>query len=127
MPTKLTKERVERISKAFRQGLSQRSAAVYGGIALSTLQAWLRDPKKPLEKELRKAVDEAKADLEKELLEDLRQAGRDAKQWQAPAWVLSRKYSFEYGDKTATDMEEKTKEIKDLLADIARRRDGLDS
>lgn len=100
-PTKLTPEVEKAICDAIRDGLTYQAAAEVSGIAVSTLNEWLKD-ERPRFIQFSEAVRRANAEAKKELLRRIREASR--KDWRAAAWILERRFSDEYMPRSQTDV-----------------------
>jgi hypothetical protein len=103
-PSKLTEDRIARLTEALHKGHTRRAAAAFAGIAPSTLCAWLDAatvPDAPVEfLEFMNAVRAAELDAEDQFLAVIRDAAARGT-WQAAAWALERRYSADWSKKTA--------------------------
>jgi hypothetical protein len=92
---------IEQICDLLIQGKSIARAATITGISESTIHRWLSHGKsktaEPIFVELVQRVKEAVECSEFELIQSLRNAGRDPKNWRAIAWMLERRFPEQYG------------------------------
>lgn|SRR5574343_1246244 len=100
-PTKLTPEVEKAVCDAIREGMTYQAAADVSGIAISTLNDWLKDPR-PRFVQFSEAVRRANGEAKKELLRRIRDASR--KDWRAAAWILERRFADEYMPRNQTDV-----------------------
>lgn len=98
-PTGLTPAVQERILAALRVGNTQRCAAELAGIGERTFYEWMargQTGENPYA-QLVQAIKEAEAESERYLVEQIRNAGGEAKQWTANAWMLERRRPKDWG------------------------------
>lgn len=100
-PPKLTNELIENFCDLIIEGLTLERAARLSGISATTIYRWLAMGKKEdseqIYKELVERVQEATECSEFELLQAMRIAGSDTRNWRAQAWLLERRFPEKYG------------------------------
>jgi hypothetical protein len=100
-PPKLTSEMIEQICDLLIQGRAIAKAAMFTGISESTIFRWLAMGKlpeaEPIYRELVDRVAEATECSEFELLQNIRIAAADTKNWRANFQMLERRFPEKYG------------------------------
>lgn len=107
-PTKLNKEIQDAICEAIENGATYSAAAEAAGIAVSTMNDWLKD-ERPRFVQFSEAVRAANARFMTDALRKIREAGR--KDWRALAWSLERRLPELFGQKTNVDLTSKGERI----------------
>jgi transposase len=95
MTYKLTRKRINQISKAIEKGCTYKLAAASVGISESTLYNWLSEGRKKgtgLHKELLEAIKKAENLRAEFLLSKIIE--HSDKDWKACAWLLERRYGY---------------------------------
>lgn len=108
-PTKLTNEVERAICDAVRDGLTYEAAASIAGIALSTLNDWLKD-ERPRYVQFSEAVQRANSEAMQMLHNRVKDASR--KDWRAAAWILERRFASTYMPQNKTDITSGGEKIK---------------
>jgi transposase len=89
------------------QGKTIADAAIIRGVSESSIYRWLSKGKKPgaepIFVELVERVQEAVECSEIELLQDLRIASQEPKNWRAIAWMLERRWPDKWGQRDLND------------------------
>jgi hypothetical protein len=93
-PTKLTPETQAKICEAVRNGATYWAAAESSGIAYSTFNKWMIDPRKKYV-EFMEAIKAANADAQLDLLAKIQAATRT--DWRAASWILERRFKNDFG------------------------------
>ena len=88
-PYKMTPERVQIITEALGDGLTQKEASMLAGIDEDTLCNWKRNISDFSDKVALSAID-----YKRKLMNSIREAGK--KDWKASAWLLERKYKRDF-------------------------------
>ena len=100
-PPILTELIIEQICDFLVEGFSIARSARLAGISESTIHRWLAKGKlseaEPIYKMLVERVREVVECSELELLQSLRIAGQDSKNWRSNAWMLERRFPEKYG------------------------------
>lgn len=100
-PPKLTSELIEQFCDLLIEGRTIERAAKLSGLSGTTIYRWLAMGKKQdaesIYKELVERVSEATEASEFSLLQSMRKAGSDPKNWRANAWLLERRFPEKYG------------------------------
>lgn len=100
-PPILTSVIIEQICDLIIEGRTIERAAKLSGVSATSIYRWLalgkKDDSEPIYLELVERVKEATECSEFELLQALRIAGSDSKNWRAQAWLLERRFPEKYG------------------------------
>ncbi len=88
-PYKMTPERVQIITEALADGLTQKEASMLAGIDEDTLCNWKRNNSDFSDKVAKSAIQ-----YKQKLLKTIVKAGE--RNWKASAWLLERKYKKEF-------------------------------
>ena len=100
MKSKLTPTVIENITAALRAGNYIETACQYAGISAATYYRWLTEADQPdatdLHRDLREAVEKARADAEVRNVQLIQQAAQGGT-WQAAAWWLERSHPKKWG------------------------------
>ena len=86
---KMTPERVQIITEALADGLTQKEASMLAGIDEDTLCNWKRNNSDFSDKIALSAIE-----YKRRLMNSIREAGR--RDWKASAWLLERKYKKDF-------------------------------
>ena len=102
--TKLTSEATEAICSALIRGASKEAAAAAASISLRTFNRWLsRAREEGAPEELTRFADEVEEAMNRaeiHLLEKIRQA----EDWRASAWILSRRFPDRWSEKRSVEV-----------------------
>ena len=105
-PSKLTSERLERLTDALRAGHTRATAAALAGIGESTLYAWLQAANQrdaaPEFVDFLEAVKKAEFEGEDALVGIIRNAAE--KTWPAAAWILERRHPDRWAKKIKSEI-----------------------
>lgn len=98
-PTKLTPAITKKIVKALKAGATHDLAALYAGISRTTFYDWKARGEAGEEdfSDFSDAIALAEGKGAVELLEKIKLATKDPKEWRAGAWLLERRYPEQYG------------------------------
>lgn len=88
-PYKMTPERVQIITEALADGLTQKEASMLAGIDEDTLCNWKRNNSDFSDKVAKSTIE-----YKQRLMNTIRKAGE--KDWKACAWLLERKYKRDF-------------------------------
>ncbi len=101
-PYKMTPERVQIITEALADGLTQKEASMLAGIDEDTLCNWKRNNSDFSDKVAKSAIE-----YKQKLMNTIRKAGE--KDWKACAWLLERKYKREFSTETVFEKDHYSK------------------
>lgn len=121
-PTKKTPERVARILDEVRKGMPQKTAATLAGISEDSLLNWKRD-----DPQFAALLESALADSEAALVARVQEAA--AKDWRAAAFLLERRFSMDWGKRSAGEVQHQHLHAvagQDMLAQLVAMRRARD-
>lgn len=123
-PTLLTPERMEKIGRIIKKGLSYEDASLAGNITYNTFNNWMKRGKEDTEGpyfEFFQYIKGCELEGKEENLDNISEAGRNG-QWQASAWLLERRYPLEYGrkDRISADIRSENVNVNTELPDENR-------
>ena len=106
-PTKLTKDKSEKIIELVRAGNYAETAATVAGIGAATFYTWMSkgegEKARSPYKEFREAVLSARAEAEARMVMVVQRAANDGS-WQAASWYLERTQQAKYGKQNRVEL-----------------------
>lgn len=116
-PTKRTPETVAAILDGLRKGYPKNTAAAVAGIAYGTMNVWENEFP-----EFRESVKEAEQQGKARLVDKV----READSWQSAAWLLERRWSEEFAQRSKVDMKiDVVGEVKRVAAEMGLDEDAV--
>lgn len=119
-PCELTEERLAKLLELATKPVSQAAMACAVGVSPRTLLRWLakgrKKPRTGLEAKLVRGMGKARAVLEDRLTSIILKAAEDPRQWKAAAFLLTKLFPKEWGDRVEPGEQ----------PPMPRRDDGLD-
>lgn len=106
-PTKLTKEKADKIVELVRAGNYAETSATVAGVGISTFYTWMSkgegEKARSPYKEFREAVLGARAEAEARMVMVVQRAANDGS-WQAASWYLERTHQAKYGKQNRVEL-----------------------
>jgi transposase len=106
-PTKLTKDKADKIVDLVRAGNYAETSATVAGVGVSTFYTWMSkgegEKARSPYKEFREAVLGAKAEAEARMVMVIQRAASDGS-WQAASWYLERTQQAKYGKQNRVEL-----------------------